>query len=345
MWRRIRPPLAVVALALLGLIVLLAVLQYRWLGQISDAERAQRRTTLAAGALEFAQDFDREITRAYLLFQTDTPIDAAGRRCGAREPVRGALRSVAGDRALPAPHEGALRVLAGSDGSAVLRHFDPSTRRLEPVEWPEAMSDWREQLTPGTWKDSSSAGNNFFIRRLPAPIWESAPALVVPTPIIIFGKPKAASRMAAAMSFSILMIDRDYVSRELLPSLAERHFGHPAAQGGPGLDFKVAVVSRAAPDTFVFQSTPSFAPALDAQADATADSFRCGRRISAARRRGPPFLGVRDRAGPAVRRNRAVRRHRNDPVAAPVDHDSARPRRWPGRVPGPSPRRRPPRRG
>ena len=61
-------------LALFGLIVLLAVLQYRWLGQISEAERAQRRTTLAAGALEFAQDFDREVTRAYLLFQTDAPI-------------------------------------------------------------------------------------------------------------------------------------------------------------------------------------------------------------------------------------------------------------------------------
>ena len=75
MWRRFRPPLALVAAALLGLIALLAVLQYRWLGQISDAERTQRRTTLAAGALEFAQDFDREITRAYLLFQADTPIE------------------------------------------------------------------------------------------------------------------------------------------------------------------------------------------------------------------------------------------------------------------------------
>ena len=75
MWRRFRPPLALVAAALLGLIALLAGLQYRWLGQISDAERTQRRTTLAAGALEFAQDFDREITRAYLLFQADTPIE------------------------------------------------------------------------------------------------------------------------------------------------------------------------------------------------------------------------------------------------------------------------------
>ncbi len=159
---------------------------------------------------------------------------------------------------------------------AVLRRFDPATRRLEPVDWPEAMSKWSEQLTPGTWKDSSSAGNSFFIRRMPAAIWESAPAIVVPTPVILFGESRPGARMAAAMSYSLLMIDRDYVARELLPSLAEQHFGHRGGQGSavPGLDFKVAVVSRATPDTFVFQSTPSFAPALDAPADATADLFQ-----------------------------------------------------------------------
>ena len=132
MWRRFRPPLAVVAVALLGLIVLLAVLQYRWLGQISEAERAQRRATLAAGALEFAQDFDREVTRAYLLFQTDAPIarPATTRRS---KPVRGSLRSVAGDRALSAP----------------LKEFyafsqdEPDSRRAPPVRSGDAPARGR----------------------------------------------------------------------------------------------------------------------------------------------------------------------------------------------------------
>ena len=122
MWRRFRPPLALVAAALLGLIALLAVLQYRWLGQISDAERTQRRTTLAAGALEFAQDFDREITRAYLLFQADTPIEPMTEGAGARGPVCRALRSVAGDGEVPAPRERVLLVLAG-----------PPRRRRRPI--------------------------------------------------------------------------------------------------------------------------------------------------------------------------------------------------------------------
>src|SRR6187455_3424932 len=66
-----RLPMYVVAAALLGLIVLLATLQYRWLGQVSAAERERMKANLATRAEGFAQDFDREVTRAYLTFQVD----------------------------------------------------------------------------------------------------------------------------------------------------------------------------------------------------------------------------------------------------------------------------------
>ena len=60
-----------IAAALLGLIALLATLQYKWLGQISGAERERMTSTLNQRANGFAQDVDREVTRAYLLFQLD----------------------------------------------------------------------------------------------------------------------------------------------------------------------------------------------------------------------------------------------------------------------------------
>src|SRR5262245_47019653 len=68
---RFRLPLVVIAAALFGLIVLLATLQYRLLGQLSNAERERMTAALNTRATAFAQDFDREITRAYLLFQLD----------------------------------------------------------------------------------------------------------------------------------------------------------------------------------------------------------------------------------------------------------------------------------
>ena len=249
MWRRFRPPLAVAALALLGLIVLLAVLQYHWLGQISEAERSERRAALAAGAREFAQDFDREITRAYLLFQADGPIappssdDEMARRFAARYD-----RWQASARFPRLIQEVYAYAPDRQDGS-VLRRFDPSTRALERAEWPETMRDWARELAPATWKDSSSSNTAYFIRRMPSPVWEQAPAIVVPTPMIVFGQPKPDFRIAPEMSFTLLLVDRDYVAGDLLPSLAERHFGHRSGDGG-GLDFKVAVISRAKPTSF-----------------------------------------------------------------------------------------------
>ena len=72
---RFRLPMFVVAAALLGLIALLATLQYKWLGRISDAERDGMKATLNTRASAFAQDFDSELTRAYLLFQVEPMAD------------------------------------------------------------------------------------------------------------------------------------------------------------------------------------------------------------------------------------------------------------------------------
>ena len=67
----------VVAAALLGLIVLLATLQYQWLGQISAAERDRMRANLTTRTAAFAMDVDRELTRAYLTYQLDPMQDDA----------------------------------------------------------------------------------------------------------------------------------------------------------------------------------------------------------------------------------------------------------------------------
>src|SRR5580765_6254545 len=77
MRRNFRVPMFAIAGALLGLILLLATLQYRWLGQISDAERDRMTATVNTRAAGFGQDFDREVTRAFLLFQMD-PVQQEG---------------------------------------------------------------------------------------------------------------------------------------------------------------------------------------------------------------------------------------------------------------------------
>ncbi len=56
---------------LVGLLVLLGGLQYRWLTQISQSESEKAHKTVQVTAERFAADFNREIQGAYFNFQTD----------------------------------------------------------------------------------------------------------------------------------------------------------------------------------------------------------------------------------------------------------------------------------
>lgn len=57
---------------LLCLLALLAVLQYRWLGEISRSERERMEKRLELDAQQFVGDFNREIRLAYFTFQIDS---------------------------------------------------------------------------------------------------------------------------------------------------------------------------------------------------------------------------------------------------------------------------------
>lgn len=60
---------SLLVIGLLGLLVVLATLQYRWLDQISQAERERLQRNLQSDTVRFAEDFDREIQNAYFNFQ------------------------------------------------------------------------------------------------------------------------------------------------------------------------------------------------------------------------------------------------------------------------------------
>ena len=71
MSRRALPIGLIAPIALVVLVTALGVLQYRWVGQVSERERDQLRQSLDRRAREFADDFDREIGRAYQAFASE----------------------------------------------------------------------------------------------------------------------------------------------------------------------------------------------------------------------------------------------------------------------------------
>jgi signal transduction histidine kinase len=261
---RFRLPMFAVVFALLALIVLLATLQYRWVGRISDAERDGMRTALNTRAAAFAHDFDAELTRAYLLFQLDPQgTDALAARVGQRY-----------DRwESTARYPRMIKdvYVVGSDSGPRLERFDPNTHVLEPAAWPEALAPVRAQIEAPREPPSTGPGGTFIVRAMPPPIWDTIPALLIPTPTIVFNEDLARPhvRMAAGLTYTILLMDRDYIAGEMLPALAQQYF----RQTGDGFTYELAVVS-VADDRLVYHSERDFTPQAGAPADAVVDLFQ-----------------------------------------------------------------------
>ncbi|MBK7260141.1 MAG: HAMP domain-containing histidine kinase [Ignavibacteriae bacterium] len=67
----IRPSVLVVIIALLVLVPLLAVLQYQWIGQISEQERERMQATVQTAAFHFSRSVDEELSSVLRIFGAD----------------------------------------------------------------------------------------------------------------------------------------------------------------------------------------------------------------------------------------------------------------------------------
>jgi two-component system, OmpR family, sensor histidine kinase SenX3 len=249
---------------LLGLIVLLATLQYKWLGQISEAERDRLSATLRASAAAFAEDFDRELNRAYLLFQLspiggDSVAGLVGERYDRWQATSRFPRLIKD-----------VYIATPESGGVTLTRFNPSSRFLEPAEWPAPLLALQGQIARIEPPRANSPSTVVLHAAIPT-LWPDAPALVVSAPLVFLNRLPARGgtlTIPSQPSYSILLLDADYVRGEMLPSLAQSHF-HGAA-GGPAYELAVVPIAGANP---VYGSVAGFRPKPDAKVDATADFF------------------------------------------------------------------------
>ena len=276
--------MGVIAGALLGLIALLATLQYRWLGQISGAERDRMTATLNTRATAFGQDLDREMTRAFLLFQLGSmPHDQGnvgelGDRFDRWQATARFPRMIKDVYLLTAPE---------AEPFGPLQRFNTTTRFLEPAEWPEPLEAVRKAIDAASLPPRAAsvapapggAATTSFVWRTTVPVvWASVPALVVPAPMLMVShfdvrpdvKPIAPVRMTSGSRYSIVLLDAEYLRNEMLPALAQQHF-----QGtGDGFDYQLAVIPAAGGQSPLYRSVGDFAPGPDTTVDAKVDLFQ-----------------------------------------------------------------------
>ncbi len=143
-----------------------------------------------------------------------------------------------------------------------MQRFDPAARRLVDAEWPPALAGVQRRLAEAA-ADDRGDGQPF--RGPMGPVDDEAPALLVPVPAA-GDAPGGSPRPFRAAGLTIVLLDRDYITHELLPGLAARYFA-----GGGELDYFVVVTRRRDPGGVVYRSDPE-AAAREAP-DATASLF------------------------------------------------------------------------
>ncbi|MPY87336.1 MAG: hypothetical protein GEU99_05395 [Luteitalea sp.] len=232
--------LLVLALVLAALLGLLATLQWHWLGQISASERGRMQHTLRRQANEFAEDFDREITRAYIWLQMD-PVWLQVDRLAA-QAARATVPAKPFERWFSSsPHPELVKtiyqVALGRAGEPRLTRYDRQKAAFVSLEtWPQELEMLQPRLATAAQLE----------RLVEAPVQgppmgrvePSIPALVIPYPPIVL-RNQAGERSLTELVLTLAVLDKNYIQRELLPALAERHF---SANGRFG--YRVAVIAR-----------------------------------------------------------------------------------------------------
>ncbi len=168
----------ILAAGLLALLLILASLQYRWLEEVSRADREKTREVLQSGVSRFAEDFDRELTRALLYL-----LPRGGLR--GRDLETFATRMERWRTYAPFPDlVGDVYLARRGDGEALeVARFDPDEGDFLPAAWPAELDSLRLRLAAERPPARRFRGDPV----VPGPplLADDVPALILP----VFGPP------------------------------------------------------------------------------------------------------------------------------------------------------------
>jgi signal transduction histidine kinase len=242
---------------LAAVLVLLAVLQYHWSQQVSEATRSQMQSNLHIALMGFRQDLARELSAVCM---------------GVRSAIGDSSRINSTDWSQQfrswqstAAHPGLVSHIYvwQNTGDAQLLSLDTTRAQVETVSWPDGFTRLHDRLLEGSAhmdrasvenrpRTRAPAGNGPQMHHFHSPgrsygrardmfpvAWvdQSIPALVYPV------RPPAGSEDAPrppTLSWIIIQLDRNTLNKEIFPELTQKYFTRAGR-----LDYQVAVLENA----------------------------------------------------------------------------------------------------
>lgn len=273
------------AAAIVVLLPALAWLQYSWLDQIAVADRERRERTVRTAASQLSQEFDLELSKAFFSLQIER------QRLDEQGAVAYAARYAAWAAAASNPRmvHAIYRALtptpdAGDGGPMTLEQWNAAAQRFDRVAWPAELTALSTRLHEQL--DAMERRTMFRRGEGPPPPWQSDDPTLMVAPILQVTENRPAERPEVHIAgFTIVRLDIDVLTKEMLPAFVHRHFADENGQG----DFRVAIVEtsdaddntgKAGEQKVLFESEPGAAAiALDRPDASTSLMFSHGRPI------------------------------------------------------------------
>jgi signal transduction histidine kinase len=272
----------------------LAVLQYRWIGEITQAARERLRSGLQVSLNSLSRDFNSEVAAACRVVLPEGPPETMEE-----------LRQATVARYLEAKKSGRamqlfqrIAIAARQDSALALYSLDPERGVFEKAEWPTAWQAVRERLethfapSGGPFGPPGDTGLVFdmpIFARLDGP---DGPGEGPPRRFPGGGR-RGGGFGRREMAWALFEINLPYLRDVMLPELFQRHL-----ESSGSLDYQIEVIPRHHPEAPIYLSDPQ-APRIGNTADASVGLFEV--QLEQVLRRGPGFAMGRGPGGPGLR--------------------------------------------
>jgi signal transduction histidine kinase len=265
-WKKRTVVELIAAFVMTAAVITLAILQYRWTGEIGRVEQSRLKSALAVSVRSFQDEFSYEFQQLCESFELDP--EASGTALDslvARDYANWA--TTAADPGLVA----AVLVLK-KDGARpeYLERLDLRSERFQESPSSAAPQPVRQFLTQQTADLSGTVDDR---RAIYYPwtffddgLGRNDPSLIRPI-FDISSREGNAGPTVRLVGFLIVRLAREFLQQQYLPGLVDRHFGASDSRS-----FEVAIRTARAPYQAIYLSEPDF-PVSTPAPDATVNLF------------------------------------------------------------------------
>ncbi len=275
MWQKRFGMELIAVIAMIAVVSVLAIYQYRWTGEISGAEQARLRNSLATSVRNFDQEFSYDFQQLCESFEIDPEAETSAIESRvARQLAHWNVASSHGQFV-----DGLHIWRMSSVDATVFESLNKNDNQFHKFPWPPQLESLRPLLAK-QFEQALSVTNDRDAVYYPWTFYGEVPALLRP---IFLGPVGQASRPGVhAIGVLVVTLNREYLERQYLPELVDRYFGAAGQR-----NFTVSVRTAKAPYQTIYLSDAN-SPIVTSSTDAAVNLFDLVG--EEARRRGHPPL-------------------------------------------------------